>query len=260
MLFVDDEENIRLTLPLLLEQHGFDVTAVATVADALVQISAMSFDVLIADLNIEREGDGFLVIAAMRRAQPKCKNFILTGYPGLENAIHAIQNHVDDYFTKPADVEELVAKIKARLTMPAMPPVRLASVLMENEREITDKILAAVKRDALLGKVPLDDRQRVDHLPSIFKDVITRLLHEGRPFKPGELAFAQRHGKRRKKEGYTPPMLIREFQLIGETVYELLGSDILPLGVVELTSDLKLLLESLNTFTLVSLEAYSRKK
>lgn len=236
------------------------MTSVASVEDALVQISAVSFDVLVTDLNIDREGDGFLVITAMRRAQPKCKNFILTGYPGLENAVRAIQNHVDDYFTKPADVEELVAKIRARLTTPSAAPVRLSTVLMENEREITAKILEAIKQDAILRKVRLDDRQRVDHLPSIFQDVIVRLMHEGRPFKATELRFAARHGKRRKKDGYTPAMLIREFQLIGETVYELLGTDILPLGVVELTSDLKLLLQSLNIFTLISLDAYSRKK
>jgi len=258
LLFVDDEENIRLTLPVLLEKHGFDVTAVGSVADALVQISAVSFDVLVADLNISREGDGFLVIAAMRRAQPHCKNFILTGYPGLENAIHAIQNQVDDYFTKPADIEELVAKIKARLASPPVQPIRLAAVFMEHEREITAKILEGIKRDAILRKARLDDRRRVDHLPSIFQAVIARLMQEGRPFKPRELQFAARHGRRRRKDGYTPAMLVREFQLIGEVIYDLLGSDILPLGVVELTSDLKLLVQSLNMFTLASFEAYSR--
>jgi hypothetical protein len=48
--------------------------------------------------------------------------------------------------------------------------------------------------------------------------------------------------------------------MIGETISDLLGTDILPLGVVELNSDLKLLIQSLNTFTLVSLEGYSRRK
>jgi len=260
LLFVDDEENIRLTLPLLLEKHGFDVTAVASVADALVQISAVSFDVLVADLNISREGDGFLVITAMRRAQPNCKNFILTGYPGLENTIRAIQSQVDDFFTKPADIEELVAKIKARLSAPAGKPVRLAPVLMENEREITAKILDAIKGDAMLKKARLDDRRRVDHIPKVFQAVIDRLMHEGRPFSARQRQFAARHGKRRRKDGYTLPMLVREFQVIGETISDLLGTDILPLGVVELNSDLKLLTQSLNTFTLVSLEAYSRRR
>jgi len=258
ILFVDDEDNIRLTLPVLLEKHGFDVTPVASVAGALVQINAVSFDVLVADVNIHREGDGFLVITAMRRAQPNCKNFILTGYASLENAIRAIQNQVDDYFTKPADVEELVANIKARLAAPASQPVRLAAVLMEHEREITDKILDAIKRDAILRQARVDDRRRVDYLPSIFQAVIARLMHENRPLKASELQFAARHGRRRKKVGYTPAMLVREFQLVGETIYDLLGSDILPLGVVELTSDLKLLTQTVNTFTLASFEAYSR--
>ena len=236
------------------------MTTVASVADALVQISAVSFDVLLADLNIHSEGDGFLVITAMRRAQPRCKNFILTGYPGMENAVRAIQNQVDDFFTKPADIEELVAKIKARLAGPPVQPIRLAAVLMENEQEITAKILEAIKRDDVLRKARLDDRRRVDHLPAIFQAVIDRLMREGRPFSPRDLQFAARHGKRRKKDRYTPAMLLREFQLIGETVYDLLGSDILPLGVVELTSDLKLLIRSVNTFTLLSFEAYSRAK
>lgn len=260
LLFVDDEDNIRLTLPLLLEKHGFDVTTVPTVADALVQISAVSFDVLLTDLNIHSEGDGFLVITAMRRAQPSCKNFILTGYPGLENTIRAVQSQVDDFFTKPADIEELVGKIKTRISAPGGKPVRLAPVLMENEREITAKILEAIKGDAMLKKARLDDRGRIDHIPKIFQAVIDRLMHEGRPFSARQLQFAGRHGKRRKKDGYTIPMLVREFQLIGETVSDLLGSDILPLGVVELNSDLKLLIQSVNAFTLVSLEAYSRRK
>ena len=260
LLFVDDEDNIRLTLPLLLEKHGFEVTTVATVAEALVHISALSFDVLLTDLNIHSEGDGFLVITAMRRAQPGCKNFILTGYPGFENTIRAIQSQVDDFFTKPADIEELVAKIKARISGPGMRPVRLAPVLMENEREITAKILEAIKRDAMLQKARLDDRQLVDHIPKIFQAVIERLMHEGRSFTPRQLQFAARHGKRRKKDGYTLPMLVREFQLIAETLSDLLGSDLLPLGVVELNSDLKLLMQSVHTFTLVSLAAYSRRK
>jgi DNA-binding response OmpR family regulator len=260
LLFVDDEDNIRLTLPLLLEHHGFDVTTVPAVDDALVQISSVSFDVLLTDLNIHSEGDGFLVITAMRRAQPGCKNFILTGYPGLENTIRAIQSQVDDFFTKPADIEELVAKIKARLAAPAAKPVRLAPVLMENEREITSNILEAIKGDAMLKKARLDDRRRVDHIPTIFQAVIDRLMHEGRPFSARQLRFAAGHGKRRKKDGYTLAMLVREFQVIGETISDLLGSDMLPLGVVELNSDLKLLFQSLNTFTLVSLEAYSRRR
>jgi DNA-binding NtrC family response regulator len=39
LLFVDDEEGIRITLAALLTRNGFDVTAVATVRDALTQVN-----------------------------------------------------------------------------------------------------------------------------------------------------------------------------------------------------------------------------
>jgi DNA-binding response OmpR family regulator len=260
LLFVDDEGSIRLTLPMILGRHGFDATAVASVADALVQIHSVTYDVLLTDLNIDSEGDGFLVIGAMRRAQPRCKNFILTGFPVLETAIRAIQNQVDDYFTKPTDVAEIVAKIKARLTGSPVTPVKLSSILMEQESEIIVKILQARKRDPLVRKARISDDRRVDHIPSIFEAVIARLMHGGRALTPKNLQFAARHGRRRKKDGYTPAMLMREFQLIGEAVYDLLGSDITLLGTVELASDLKLLTQSLNTLTLASLEAYSRAR
>ncbi len=75
LLFVDDEEGIRLTLAALLARNGFDVTSVATVRDALTQVNSMHYDVLLCDLNIEKPGDGFVVIGAMRYTQPRLPRF-----------------------------------------------------------------------------------------------------------------------------------------------------------------------------------------
>src|SRR2546428_567626 len=96
ILFVDDEPSIRLMLPAILENKGFRVTTAATVPEALAIISAEPFDVLISDLNIGEPADGFTVVSAMRRTQPKCVNFILTGYPAFETALQAIRKHVED--------------------------------------------------------------------------------------------------------------------------------------------------------------------
>src|SRR5690242_66944 len=56
LLFVDDEENIRTTLSMMLEANGFAVTSAATVADALRLIANEQFEVLIADLNVGSPG------------------------------------------------------------------------------------------------------------------------------------------------------------------------------------------------------------
>jgi DNA-binding NtrC family response regulator len=101
VLFLDDEDSIRVTLPPMLESYGFKVTSAGTVPDALRLISQEKFDVLIADLNVGNAGDGFTVVSAMRRTQPQAVSFILTGYPAFETALEAIRQQVDDYLTKP---------------------------------------------------------------------------------------------------------------------------------------------------------------
>jgi len=112
---VDDEPGIRLTMPEVLRQHGFSVTAVGTVNEALAEITSAQFDVLISDLNFDHPADGFIVVSAMRRTQPNCVTLILTGYPGFETALEAIQNQVDGYLIKPAQIPALVNLIGAKL-------------------------------------------------------------------------------------------------------------------------------------------------
>ena len=115
ILFVDDEPNIRLTLPPVLEQHGFEVKAAGSVAEAVQHIEVSVFDVLISDLNVEQNGDGLHVVTAMREKQPHCITFILTGYPGFESAVDALRLRVDDYVVKPVDVETLITTLRKKL-------------------------------------------------------------------------------------------------------------------------------------------------
>jgi ActR/RegA family two-component response regulator len=118
ILFVDDEPNILLTMPAILQQHGYDVTAVGTVNEALTQITSAQFAVLISDLNIGHPGDGFTVVSAMRRTQPTCITLILTGYPGFDSALEAIRSQVDDYLIKPAPIPSLIKLIEQKLQNP----------------------------------------------------------------------------------------------------------------------------------------------
>ena len=96
VLFVDDEPTIRETCPAILRKHAFNVSSVGTVADALSEITAAQFDVLIADMNIGEPGDGFTVVKAMREAQPNCVTLVLTGHPAAETALLAFRYQVDD--------------------------------------------------------------------------------------------------------------------------------------------------------------------
>ena len=123
LLFVDDERSIRETLSSILRRHGFTVTLAATVPEALQLIDKQEFDILLCDLNIQREGDGFVVIRAMQATHPGCETVILTAYPGVESAIEGIRLHIEDYLIKPANAEALLALLAERLvTQPNLQP------------------------------------------------------------------------------------------------------------------------------------------
>jgi two-component system response regulator PilR (NtrC family) len=115
ILFVDDEAGIRLTLAHILGKYGFRVTAVASVDDAMKEIKTHKFDALLSDLNLPLHNEGFVVIRAMRRHQPRCVNFVLTGYPGDLSVEEAVEQQVAHYFTKPVDIHELIGIIMTKL-------------------------------------------------------------------------------------------------------------------------------------------------
>jgi DNA-binding NtrC family response regulator len=115
LLFVDDERGIRETLSLILLRYGFTVTTAATVEEALLQIKAQGFDLLLCDLNIEGKGDGYKVVRAMREVAPRCVVIMLTAYPDTESADQGVLHGIDDYIAKPADANVLVALLAEKL-------------------------------------------------------------------------------------------------------------------------------------------------
>jgi len=121
LLFVDDEPAIRATLPVILRRYGFIVTVAATVAQALEQISTTEFDLLLCDLNIDREGDGYEVVRAIQKVNPSCVTIILTGNPDVESAIQGIRLSIDDYIIKPTNADTLVALLANKLSLLQVP-------------------------------------------------------------------------------------------------------------------------------------------
>jgi DNA-binding response OmpR family regulator len=140
LLFVDDEPNIRATLPVILRRRGFDVRVAGALSEALQEVAEHQFDALLCDLNIERSGDGYSVVQAIRRANPRAVTVILTGYPGLDSAIDAIHHHVDDYIIKPADVDALIATLESRLAS-RQPKARILSVSYDQPLMKTRQLL-----------------------------------------------------------------------------------------------------------------------
>lgn len=127
LLFVDDEPGIRTTLAAILRRYGFTVTLAANVEEALEQIRTKQFDLLLCDLNLQREADGYSVISAMRESNPRCVTIVLTGYPAVESAVTGIHLGIDDYILKPTTPDGLVALLAEKLAA-REPKARILSI------------------------------------------------------------------------------------------------------------------------------------
>lgn len=264
ILFVDDEPSLRLTLPAILEQHGFNVSAAATVADALKAINSQQFDALIADLNVGEPGDGFTVVSAMRRTQPHCVNFILTGYPAFETALQAIRSQVDDYLIKPADIDTLVESIRSKLGRPKMvqsfQPQPLATFLLEHADEVVTRALNGMKSHPRLSSLPLSDKDRIDHIPAVIEEIIHQ-LQSNRPNEPtgGAVEAGAIHGERRAQQGYSQLMLVDDTRVLDSAFYDVVQDNLLKIELSNLIPDLSRLNDTLEAHLQAALQTFIKK-
>ena len=237
---MDDEENIRLMLGKVLERNGFAVTSVGSVPEALKFITEQAFDLLIADLNVGSPGDGFTVVSAMRRTHPQAVTFILTGYPAFDTALEAIRLQVDDYVTKPTDIDALIEKINSKLSgHPSghyIQPRRLTEVLAQHLASITADWISQCHSDSELSRIPLSDLERSDHVPRVIQQALGIAL--GDRLSEATTSAAREHGIVRRKQGYTVPLLIRETRLLDETISRCIQANLLAIDISHLISDL----------------------
>ena len=263
VLFVDDEHSIRLTLPAILEQHGFEVSVAATVAEALEIINHSQFDVLLTDLNIGSPADGFILVSAMRRVQPSAATFILTGYPDFQTALEAIRKQVDDYFTKPADIPTLIATLREKVHRPrcAEPPCkRVWTVILEKTDEILQRWLAEVGADNRLTSIPMTESDRIDGFPRLLND-LAKVLETGKTEVPPEvLAGAAAHGADRCRQGYTISLLVTETRILNRVIATVLQEDLLSMNLSTLIPEALKTGEYLETLLEESIRAFEASR
>ncbi len=114
---VEDEEDTRDLLVTALEQCGADVSAFATVADALAAFDKTTPGVLVSDIGVPVE-DGYSLIRKVRARQPDQGGTVpavaLTAYARPEDRARALDAGFHTHLAKPVDPSELVATV-ARL-------------------------------------------------------------------------------------------------------------------------------------------------
>lgn len=266
VLFVDDEPVLRLTIPLILEQHGFDVVAAADVTSAIDLITKQPFDVLVSDLNMEELSDGFTIVSAMRKLQPKCRTLILTGYPDFQGALDRLLGQADGYILKPTQPHALADRIRQQMENPERRAPhehkKLAELLAEYKRKVLDHWVESVERDPVLHRPPMSDAEYLNRVPDVLEEVIYALQSQRGPVQSYDqvreraLEAARQHGLLRQKQGFTLDQLFREVRLLQCCIFQLAQDNLLDLDLSGIIPDLTLATDTIEILVASSIRAF----
>lgn len=114
VLVVDDETPIRKLLQRGLTSYGYAVTNTASGAEALDMIARYPPDIILLDINLDGVLDGIEVCRRLREWS-KTPVIMLTVRDEKRIKLAALNAGADDYITKPFDMDEVEARIRAVL-------------------------------------------------------------------------------------------------------------------------------------------------
>jgi DNA-binding response OmpR family regulator len=115
VLLVEDEEHLAVGLRYNLENAGYTVSLARTSQAALDLLAEAAFDLVILDVMLPGEVDGFGVAREIRKNDNFVPIIMLTARQEVGDRIEGINAGADDYVTKPFDLDELLARVRGHL-------------------------------------------------------------------------------------------------------------------------------------------------
>lgn len=122
VMFVDDEEGVRVSWNRYLSEQGFDVSTAEDGERAISRLDQEPVDVVVADLKMPKV-DGLQLLEWLHDEHPETRFILLTGYGNDEVERKARELGAFEYLNKPISPETLAAVITAASHLDLLPEV-----------------------------------------------------------------------------------------------------------------------------------------
>ncbi|MFQ5698661.1 MAG: sigma-54-dependent transcriptional regulator [Myxococcota bacterium] len=110
-LIIDDEEGVRRSLALLLEDEGFRVVLASQAQEGLERAREGRFALVLCDVRMPGR-DGLSILPELRSAQSRAVLLMMSAYDDVDQAVTAVRAGADDYLAKPFRLEELLLALR----------------------------------------------------------------------------------------------------------------------------------------------------
>ncbi len=114
LLIVDDDPEMRAFLTSELAVEGYACEEAACGQQALGRIRSQAWDLVLLDWNLP-DFSGVEVCRRMRKGGISTPVLMLTARDEVQQRVEALDSGADDYLIKPFSIEELLARVRARL-------------------------------------------------------------------------------------------------------------------------------------------------
>ncbi len=111
VLCIDDDENLQIILQDFLQAEGYDFVKASTAAEAMEKISSAAPDAILLDLMLP-DGEGTGLVARLKK-QTDAAIIVVSGKNETTEKVVCLEIGADDYITKPFEIIELSARLKA---------------------------------------------------------------------------------------------------------------------------------------------------
>ncbi len=115
ILVAEDEPRIASFVEKGLSANGFAVTVVDDGPSAYDYALTGGFDLMVLDIGLPGV-DGFTVLRKLRAERSPIPVIVLTARDSVQDTVAGLEGGADDYMPKPFRFEELLARVRLRLT------------------------------------------------------------------------------------------------------------------------------------------------
>ena len=116
ILVLDDVLDAVVLLRRIFEKKGHQVVALTEEEEAIEYVRHNRVDLAILDIKLKKM-EGVEVLAEMKKADPRIRAIMLTGYPTIDSARESLRLGASEYCVKPIDKDEIEEKVEKVLAM-----------------------------------------------------------------------------------------------------------------------------------------------